>query len=660
MKLTPQDGIEAGNDQLITQEVTNGILPFIDQLYDDGDPTVVSGNECSHTPLYDTLRGLDQRYAEQTLIATGGMKEIYRALDLRTSRYVAIARPIQSLGKDHYDAFLREAHITAKLEHPGIIKLFGMDIDENGKPFFTMELKNGHSLREIINDYKKGRDLKPWRLSQRLSIILRICESLSYAHSNRVLHLDIKPENIQVGSFGEVQLCDWGMGIVIKGDKNGATETLLDPDLYGSLQRNIKGTPAYMAPELFDARNSKTEQMDIYALGHLIEELINTQPKESNQAPLRAVVEKAMAQAPNDRYSSVSELQHDITRYLDGFIMSVEPSSLRRELSLFYRRQRKACNITLSFLLISIAAVTLFLDSLSRSRNEARQSRDHALSSLAALEKEQLRSETRLKNQVKYTQIGSSDLIHLELVNKLNLETLTNKLYEQIDGVLANKPPDNSGIWTQKFWLDFLTQRFDSAFQLHKTGKTIPKDLQPLAQKYASRIGGEEYLSTDDFTELISELFAVHPTNRMGLAEKMIYYDLKNPRTTEERATIVKHILTQLNPTWKKQTFTYSSANHSLKISGNGLARLAIDKPRQCILTILNPRKLDIRGSSITHLEKISTLNLAELDLRQTPVTSIIPLRDMKTLSRVIVSHGQFPEKQLDELPSFIEVIVRE
>ncbi|MGJ8641925.1 MAG: protein kinase domain-containing protein [Luteolibacter sp.] len=658
--------LDERDDASLPEAITHRIDPFVDFLYEEGDPASAGLGEVSQTPLYDTLRDLDQRYADHTLVATGGMKEIYRALDRRTSRHVAIARPLQTLGIDHYDAFLREAHITAKLEHPGIIKLFGMGVDESGRPFFTMEFKAGRSLREIINDHKKSKSSANWPLSQRLGIILRICESLAYAHSKRVLHLDIKPDNIQVGSFGEVQLCDWGMGVVMQSEEHKQSETLLDPDLYGSLQRNIKGTPMYMAPELFDAKNAKTVQMDIYSLGCLIEELIHAEPPGSGKkqllakdSPLYAVVEKAKAKRPSDRYSSVTQIHRDISRYLEGFSMSVEEPSVLRELSLFYQRHRTACNITLAFLLTLIAAVSLFLNGLNKSRNEARDARDQAFATLADLEKEKYRSETRLKNQAESARMGSSELMQLEFREQLNLETLTDQLHARLDDVIANQPSDDTRIWVAKFWLDFVTQRFDHAVQLHEDGKRTSEDLVPLAQKYASRLGDAEYLNTADFNELLSELFAIKDMDRSRLAEKIMRYDLKNPRTAAERIEILHQMLKLLNPDWKNQIFTYSEVDHSLRLGGQGLTRLRQSEHLPTVLNIIEPRKLDLSHTSIAILEGINLLHLTEIDLRGTLVKSLRPLAEMRTLSRLIVTQGQFSEKDLAELPSFIEVVVR-
>ena len=247
---------------------------FVNELYDEGDPFKgLNNNEEEAAPLYQALSKVENRYIDAILIGKGGMKEVYKVYDLQASRYVALAKPKKELTKTHYDAFLREAHITARLAHPGVINLYDIGIDKDERPFFTMEFKRGNSLRQLLKSFKTmsddNQDKRSLRL--RLNIFLRICEAIIYAHSQRVLHLDLKPENIQVGTLGEVQVCDWGMGVVQpynegeSRDSHGLDdkEVTLDPDLYGPLLNRTSGTLGYMAPEQKKTREPKTIAMDI-------------------------------------------------------------------------------------------------------------------------------------------------------------------------------------------------------------------------------------------------------------------------------------------------------------------------------------------------------------------------------------------------------------
>lgn len=111
--------------------------------------------------------------------------------------------------------------MTANLTHPNIVPVYNVGIDSEGTPFFSMELIPGDSLRDIIHELKKGNASykTQYPLETLLGIFSKVCDALSYAHSREVLHLDIKPDNIRVGQFGEVFLCDWGLARVIHEEK---------------------------------------------------------------------------------------------------------------------------------------------------------------------------------------------------------------------------------------------------------------------------------------------------------------------------------------------------------------------------------------------------------------------------------------------------------
>lgn len=149
------------------EQALEEIDAFSGSLYAQASPhsDSASGGE-DIAPLFRELSRIRDRYEKPELIACGGMKEIYRVYDRRATRHVALAKPVAALGEDSYDAFLREAHITARLDHPGIVKLFDMGIDEDDRPFFTMELKKGRSLREVLRDALAGSEFpmrRRWR-----------------------------------------------------------------------------------------------------------------------------------------------------------------------------------------------------------------------------------------------------------------------------------------------------------------------------------------------------------------------------------------------------------------------------------------------------------------------------------------------------------------
>ena len=354
------------------------IKPIVDDVFDNADPSQAFGGQLDSDeeicPLFCAISNIEQRYEDHHLIGRGGMKEVYRVYDAKASRHCALDKLLPVYSKDHFDAFLREAHLTARLDHPNIIDLFDMDVDQEGRPFFTMELKQGRSLREVVRSLQEKPHDEFSSLNRRLEVFLRVCDAIAYAHSRRVLHLDIKPENIFVGEFGEVKVCDWGMGVVMLRDEGGdESSVLLDPDLYGALLESAKGTPAYMAPEQMDRRQLKTCQMDVYSMGCLLNELVTL--KQLSRSPavdsnvdlaLAAIIAKSTNPDPASRYEKVEELGKDISLYLNGYRTSVERIGVLREAALFYRRHREACSIAVGLLFALAMSITFLWSSCVR------------------------------------------------------------------------------------------------------------------------------------------------------------------------------------------------------------------------------------------------------------------------------------------------------
>ncbi|MFG0288220.1 MAG: serine/threonine-protein kinase, partial [Rhodopirellula sp. JB044] len=483
---------------------------IVDDVFEQADPLKTSGHGLTSDddicPLYCAISRIKTRYESLELIGRGGMKEVYRVYDAKAARHAALAKPRPEFSRDHFDAFLREAHLTARLDHPNIIDLFDMGVDAEGRPFFTMELKLGRSLRDVINGIKKGEQETEFPLHRRLEIFQKVCDAIAYAHSRRVLHLDIKPENIFVGDFGEVKVCDWGMGVVMAREKDQSESTvLLDPDLYGSLLDSAKGTPIYMSPEQKDRRKTKTPRMDIYSMGCLLGELLTLEvPTTDSDAltrvdpALAATVRKATKPNPEERYPKIEDLREDIARFLSGYSTSVESPSLRREAALFYRRHRETCSIAIGLFAIFAICVAYFVIQLRLSRQDALEARDRAEMAQAAAESSQKQAEDslsrylaekRASQQREMSQVLSainhSDFItDAMLLRTEAMPAAIDHALQQIKTIIQFDPLPESKVWLQTFYLHFLMQDFDAALALSEEGKVIDLDLVHLAEKY--------------------------------------------------------------------------------------------------------------------------------------------------------------------------------
>jgi len=223
-------------------------------------------------------------------IARGGVGVVLRAHDPEIGRDVAL----KILRKRHGDnpamvrRFIEEAQIAGQLQHPGIVGVLTLGRGGDRRPYFTMKLVEGQTLAKLFEDRRD-----PLENRRRfLAIFEKVCETVAYAHAQGVIHRDLKPGNIMVGAFGEVQVMDWGLAKVLRGQGTGPedTEDRRAPDSSVSTIRtrsasshsetgSIMGTPAYMAPE--QARGEVEhldERADVFALGALLTELLTGAP----------------------------------------------------------------------------------------------------------------------------------------------------------------------------------------------------------------------------------------------------------------------------------------------------------------------------------------------------------------------------------------------
>ena len=367
--------------------------------------SISSDEALSQSLLLNELQTCSDRYSKMEVYKTGGSKIIHEAHDKMTDRRVAVATLKENPDITQIDSFIRESRLNALLQHPNIIPVY--DIGVNGdKPFFSMKFIAGTSLAEIITGLNNNDDeyKQNFPISSLIDIFLKICNGMSYAHSQGIMHLDLKPENIRVDKFGDVLICDWGLAAVIDGHENIS-------DYFGSLENYslnkidmknptldgfIKGTPGYMAPEQTGRTTfSKSTWTDTYSLGCILysllcyrtpykgeleEVLLNTSkslfPKPSSicsgiPSQLEAICLKAMSLKPEDRYQKVEEFHDDILAYRNGYITSAEDFTLLKFSLFFIKRNKAVSSITFTALTLLIVFTLYFISSLDESRDDA-------------------------------------------------------------------------------------------------------------------------------------------------------------------------------------------------------------------------------------------------------------------------------------------------
>jgi serine/threonine-protein kinase len=197
------------------------------------------------------------RYVIEGEIARGGMGAVLRARDPELKRTLAVKVLLQEYRgqAEPRRRLLEEAQITGQLQHPGIPPVHEVGTLTDSSPFFAMKLIQGRTLHELLAE----RPSPAADLPRFLAVFEQVCQTLAYAHSRGVIHRDLKPLNIMVGAFGEVQVMDWGLAKVLKEGPAGAEANSAEGSTIATVRTgspglssqagDVLGTPAYMAPE---------------------------------------------------------------------------------------------------------------------------------------------------------------------------------------------------------------------------------------------------------------------------------------------------------------------------------------------------------------------------------------------------------------------------
>jgi len=396
------------------------------------------------------------RYEILGSLGVGGMADVMLVRDEKLGRELAakILHSGQEGDPEWMDKFLLEAQITGQLEHPNIVPVHDLGLTKEGRVYFTMKRVQGENLDQVLVRVKTGASQTPadplrkglpadveaprdWTLPRLLEVLMKCCDAIAFAHSRGVIHRDLKPANIMVGRFGEVQLMDWGLAKMVgSGASSRSWVKLTTPAAAAELTGDelellrephqtqvgvIVGTPAYMPPE--QASGYQLDELaDIYSLGAILYEILTLcapydardpydlldklidgpPPRPTVRAPdkqipweLEAVVLKAMARQPADRYRRVNDLKADIQAYLAGRTLQAAHYALWQRLFKWLARHRTASIAVAAVLMISLG---LYWGIKKQTRNQ--------LARVAARNERQLLQEIRRLHRTSAAQLS--------------------------------------------------------------------------------------------------------------------------------------------------------------------------------------------------------------------------------------------------------------
>jgi eukaryotic-like serine/threonine-protein kinase len=306
------------------------------------DTTIVPSPDAVATRRSDALLGdvrdsLEPLSQEQLVLekrlGSGGMGVVWLSTQRCLGRKVAVKtlRDPSDHPERHDNAaiqLLREARITGSLEHPNVVPVYDVRVDDQGRPRVMLQRIQGQEWLSLMHDEERvterfGETLLEWNLK----VLLQVCNAVGFAHSRGILHRDLKPANVMIGEFGQVYLLDWGIAVGLRDD--------LDPSIPRAVEvARTAGTPTYMAPEMLSgSEHDLSERTDVYLLGAVLFQIVaghaphqgdtlqavlesaqNVVSVPSSCPPeLREVLVRALAIDPNDRYASVEELRRDVS-----------------------------------------------------------------------------------------------------------------------------------------------------------------------------------------------------------------------------------------------------------------------------------------------------------------------------------------------------------
>ncbi len=439
-----------------------------------------------------SLPGGKLRYQRMHAHAKGGLGEVFVALDEELNRRVAL-KQIQEPYAEDADSrrrFVREAKITGNLEHPGVVPVYGLLTDEDGRPVYAMRFIKGESLHDAIQRFhaaeKPGRDPGERSLSQRdlLTRFVAVCNAVGYAHSRGVLHRDLKPANVMLGEYGETLVVDWGLArVLVQTDPEQTAPYSLvrlnDAETETRLGKAL-GTPAFMPPEQARGEHDRVgTHSDVWALGAMLYAVLTgrspyrgpdvmlaatmcefSPPRQVNaRVPraLEAVCLKAMASEPKDRYATARALAAEVEHWLADEPVTAYREPLVDRARRWGRRNRTAVASAMMLLLASVVGLSAGLWAVNRERARTRAEWERAEENLGrALEAE--REATANFEQARkavddcFGLAKNDPLLQAENLRKVR-QLLLKKTLPFYESFAAKKPDDEKLLWRQADYL---------------------------------------------------------------------------------------------------------------------------------------------------------------------------------------------------------------
>ena len=583
-------------------------------------------------PIQSELTQGGRRYEELELIGEGAQKRVYRVLDGVSGQEVAYAKLQQVQNREDSESFLREARLTAGLQHPYIVPIYDIGVDDAQLPYFTMPLHHGCNLEEAIQTGELAQvDL--------LEVFLKICEAIGYAHSKRVIHLDLKPANIQLGAFGELHVCDWGIARVLTDgfdDEQG-----LDPNILNdtNAHRWLKGSVGFMAPEQVMNDRELGQATDAYALGAILYTVcVGSAPisedmregtsfvpssefihaaLDDGQVPkgLQAIILKCLSEEQADRYAAAEALRMDVYQHLRGYATSAENAGFWTQCALLVKRNAAMFSYLAASVTVLIAIVISAFFQIQNERQVAVQSKEQALESLRMLQVEQENSQSLQRDLSRM----------LEDINHSADLASANDQHQVLREAIAREsnPKKRRKLERRLIFLSFVIQDFSTAMELLEQTENLR--LLKNGCAWAIDLGKEgEALNNRELAELI---FMIGRPEYYELLKSMFVSHLQQGRVHEADGYL-------------------GLANVMLNFTNNIWGKERNDGTMTLVDGVLKIPPLPYQRFRIGKINLLEPLEFSTLDLSHTGFFEFVQLNGL------VIDHLNFSGCRLNEIDS--------
>jgi serine/threonine-protein kinase len=453
------------------------------------------------------------------------MGEVHVARDEDLLRKVAYKKMVAEVAHSRELAarFFSEIQVTAQLDHPNIVPIYGLEVASDGALGYSMKLVQGKTLTSVLGEARRDGG---GELAARLEIFLKVCDAIAYAHSKGVLHRDLKPDNVMVGRYNEVYVMDWGICRVIGSDNPEADKLELAPGIgaaapsertqYGA----VIGTPAYMSPEQASGRNPELDgRSDVYALGLILFEVVSLRqaitgkqvlevlgraaigdkdPLFGATHELRAIVAKATAADREQRYPTASALADDLRRVLRGEAPRCAPDNPLRRLARWVGRHRVAALVVIAALTALAGAVTIAVllhaqQALARARG--REQRVQALAAAVSQQAHAIDSQLHAAEALLFG-LASQTAQLIEMPPAAELLAGTTIYFDEDYALAGHGPPDlaPSSYYRRPVSLASATVKLPPGVSREAVAaelRLVPALYRPLANVFFYAVGAE-------------------------------------------------------------------------------------------------------------------------------------------------------------------------